>query len=134
MIATDLHADRIELSCQIDSFPEAKVVWKFHDQILVPSEKYSIFQNESDSKLIINQMQSDHDYGLYVCHAVNKLGEHSTTIQLRSKGIIDIHFCEERTTIERSVVHSVCALFPIIIISVRQESTEANMLRTDGDF
>lgn len=98
IIATDLYADQIELSCQIDSFPEAKVSWKFNDQIISPSDKYSIFQNESDSKLIIKQMQSDLDYGLYSCRAVNKLGEHSTTIQLRSKGIIDIHFeTNERT-------------------------------------
>ena len=56
------------------------------------SNKYSILQNKSLSYLTIQQIQSVHDYGLYSCNASNKLGYNSTTIQLRSKGIIDIHF------------------------------------------
>ena len=110
IIAIDLYADQIELSCQIDSFPESKVSWKYGDQFILPSEKYTILQNGSNSILIIKQMQSDLDYGLYSCHAVNKLGEHSTTIQLRSKGIIDIHFEQnERTLNDRILI--LCLLF-----------------------
>ncbi len=68
----------------------------------------SIVQNQTSSYLIIQQLQSNFDYGLYTCNASNRLGKNSTTIQLRSKGkglvtlnkmnhqstfMIDIHSC-----------------------------------------
>ena len=86
IIAVDQFTSNVALNCEIDSFPEAKVFWKFNQQDLVPSSRYTIVQNETSSSLIVKQIQSIHDYGIYTCHAINQLADRFVTIQLRSKG------------------------------------------------
>ncbi len=86
IIAEDLSTTDIKFHCDIDSNPESTVHWRFNKQILFNSNKYSIIQNKSSSYLILQQIQSTVDYGLYSCNATNKLGYNFTTIQLRSKG------------------------------------------------
>ena len=130
-IATDIFTSEISLSCEIDSFPESKIFWKVHDQVIVPSTKYSIVQNTSNSQLIIKQISSNADYGLYSCHASNKLGDQSITIQLRSKGIVDIHF-GTRAEIERTA--TAFALCSIIIISDFRQSTPDLPMCAGGSF
>jgi len=78
-----------KLQCEIDSYPESTIIWTYNDRQIFNSNKYSIIQNQSSSYLIIQQLQSNFDYGLYTCTAANKLGKNSTTIQLRSKGMIN---------------------------------------------
>jgi hypothetical protein len=88
ILAADISATNIKFQCEIDSSPESTIMWKFQDKILFNSNKYSIIQNKSLSYLILQQIQSNTDYGIYSCNATNKLGYNSTTIQLRSKGIL----------------------------------------------
>ena len=131
MIATDVFTSDIPLSCVVDSFPESKIFWKFQDQAIVPSTKYSIAQNKSISQLVIKQISSNADYGSYSCHASNKLGDQSISIQLRSKGIVDMHF-RTRGEIERTA--TAFALFSIIIISDFRRSISDLPVCTGGSF
>ncbi|CAF2872012.1 unnamed protein product [Rotaria sp. Silwood2] len=87
IIAADLHTTNIKFQCEIDSYPESIIIWTFNNSVIFNSNKYSIIQNKSVSYLMIQEILSDIDYGLYSCNASNKLGYNSTTIQLRSKGI-----------------------------------------------
>ncbi|CAF3337413.1 unnamed protein product [Rotaria sp. Silwood1] len=87
IIAVDLHTTNIKFQCDIDSYPDSIIIWTFNNNVIFNSNKYSIIQNKSLSYLIIQQIQSITDYGLYSCNASNKLGYNSTTIQLRSKGV-----------------------------------------------
>ncbi|CAF1149692.1 unnamed protein product [Adineta ricciae] len=89
VVAADLQETNIELHCQIDTYPEATVRWKFENRILLNSTKYSILQKNSSSYLILHQIESTIDYGFYSCNATNKLGSNSTNIQLRSKDVPD---------------------------------------------
>ena len=86
IVAEDLHAKNVTLSCQIDSYPSSVISWLYQNRILFNSPKYKIIQNASSSYLILNEIQSSNDYGIYSCNASNKFGYNSTTIQLRSKG------------------------------------------------
>ena len=86
IIAVDYLTTNIRLECQIDSYPTSTIFWTFNKQLIVNSTKYSIYQNQSSSILIIGQVQSNFDYGFYSCNASNPLGNHSTLIQIRSKG------------------------------------------------
>ncbi|CAF0978283.1 unnamed protein product [Rotaria sordida] len=87
IIAVDLHTTNIKLQCEIDSYPESIIIWNFNNSVIFNSNKYSLIQNKTISYLIIQQIQSNTDYGLYSCNASNKLGYNSTTIQLRSKDV-----------------------------------------------
>lgn len=82
----DLFTLNIKLHCEIDSYPESTITWSYNDRQISYSNKYSIINNQTSSYLIIQQLQSNFDYGFYTCAASNKLGKDSTTIQLRSKG------------------------------------------------
>ena len=86
IVAAEPFALNTKLQCEIDSSPESTIIWTYNDRQISPSNKYSIIQNQTSSDLIIQQLQSNFDYGLYTCNASNKLGKNSTTIQLRSKG------------------------------------------------
>lgn len=86
IIAVDPLATNIQLQCQIDSHPDAIIFWTYRNQRILNSTKYTIQQNQSSSTLIIRQLQSNFDYGFYSCNASNPLGNHSTLIQIRSKG------------------------------------------------
>ena len=86
IIAADSSTIDIKFRCDIDSNPESIVHWRFNKQTLFKSDKYNIIHNKSSSYLILQQIQSTHDYGFYSCNATNKLGYNFTTIQLRSKG------------------------------------------------
>ncbi|CAF0846546.1 unnamed protein product [Rotaria sp. Silwood1] len=87
ILAIDLFTLNIKLQCDIDSYPESTIIWTYNDRQIFNSNKYSIIKNKTSSYLIIQQLQSDFDYGFYSCNASNKLGKNSTTIQLRSKGV-----------------------------------------------
>jgi hypothetical protein len=86
ILASEPFTLNIKLQCEIDSYPESTIIWTYNDRQIFNSNKYTIIQNQSSSDLIIQQLQSNFDYGLYTCTAANKLGRNSTTIQLRSKG------------------------------------------------
>lgn len=86
ILAEDLFTLNIKLQCDIDSYPESTIIWTFNDRQISNSDKYSIIKNQASSYLIIQQLQSNFDYGIYSCSASNKLGNNSTKIQLRSKG------------------------------------------------
>jgi len=86
ILACDPFELNTKLECEIDSYPESTITWTYNHQQIFPSNKYSIIQNNTSSYLIIQQLQSNFDYGLYTCNASNRLGRNSTTIQLRSKG------------------------------------------------
>ncbi|CAF4923188.1 unnamed protein product, partial [Rotaria magnacalcarata] len=86
IVAVDLLTTNVKFQCEIDSYPESIVTWRFNNNnVIFNSNKYSIVQNKSLSYLTIQQIQSNTDYGLYSCNATNNLGYNSTTIQLRSK-------------------------------------------------
>ncbi|CAF1385753.1 unnamed protein product [Adineta steineri] len=87
IIASDPFTLNTKLHCQIDSYPDSTIIWTYNNRQLFQSNKYSILQNKTSSYLIIQQLQSNFDYGLYTCNASNKLGQNSTTIQLRSKDV-----------------------------------------------
>ncbi|CAF2092548.1 unnamed protein product [Rotaria magnacalcarata] len=88
IVAVDLLTTNVKFQCEIDSYPESIVTWRFNNNnVIFNSNKYSIVQNKSLSYLTIQQIQSNTDYGLYSCNATNNLGYNSTTIQLRSKAI-----------------------------------------------
>ncbi|CAF0928865.1 unnamed protein product [Rotaria sordida] len=87
ILALDLFTLNIKLQCDIDSYPESTIIWTYNDRQIFNSNKYSIIKNKTSSYLIIQQLQSNFDYGFYSCNASNKLGKNSTTIQLRSKDI-----------------------------------------------
>ena len=86
ILASDPFSLNTKLQCQIDSYPDSTIVWTYNNRDIFNSNKYSILQNQTTSYLIIQQLQSNFDYGLYTCIATNRLGKNSTTIQLRSKG------------------------------------------------
>ena len=86
IVAAESFALNVKLQCEIDSYPDSTIVWTYNDRQIFNSNKYSIVENQTSSALIIQQLQSNIDYGLYTCNASNKLGKNSTTIQLRSKG------------------------------------------------
>lgn len=86
IVAAESFALNVKLQCEIDSYPDSTIVWIYNDRQIFNSNKYSIVENQTSSALIIQQLQSNIDYGLYACNASNKLGKNSTTIQLRSKG------------------------------------------------
>ena len=88
IVALDLYTKNIKLQCIIDSYPEAKITWIFNNKVVLNSTKYSIIENKTFSYLIIQQIESNIDYGSYSCNASNKLGYNSSTIQLRSKGML----------------------------------------------
>lgn len=86
IVAAESFALNVKLQCEIDSYPQSTIIWTYNDRQISPSNKYSIIENQTSSSLIIQQLQSNFDYGLYICNASNRLGKNSTTIQLRSKG------------------------------------------------
>ncbi len=86
ILASEPFTLNTKLQCAVDSYPESTIIWTYNDRQIFESNKYTIVQNQSSSDLIIQQLQSNFDYGLYTCTAANKLGKNSTTIQLRSKG------------------------------------------------
>jgi hypothetical protein len=88
ILASDPFTLNTKLDCEVDSYPESTILWTYNDRQIFNSNKYSIIINKTSSYLIIQQLQSNFDYGLYTCNASNKLGKNSTTIQLRSKGNI----------------------------------------------
>lgn len=87
IVAAESFALNVKLQCEIDSYPQSNIVWTYNDRQISNSNKYSIVENQTSSSLIIQQLQSNVDYGLYTCNASNRLGKNSTTIQLRSKGM-----------------------------------------------
>ncbi|CAF1643331.1 unnamed protein product [Rotaria magnacalcarata] len=87
ILAMDLFTLNIKLQCDVDSYPESTIVWTFNDRQIFLSNKYSIIKNKTSSYLIIQQLQSNFDFGFYSCNASNKLGKNSTLIQLRSKDV-----------------------------------------------
>lgn len=89
IVAAESLSLNVKLQCEIDSYPDSTIVWTYNDRQIFNSNKYSIVENPTSSTLIIQQLQSNIDYGLYTCNASNKLGKNSTTIQLRSKGMND---------------------------------------------
>ncbi|CAF0805722.1 unnamed protein product [Adineta steineri] len=89
IIAADIRETNIKFQCEIDSYPKSEIRWKFQNKFLLNSTKYFMIQNQSLSYLILQQIQSNTDYGIYSCNANNKLGYNSTTIQLRSKDVPD---------------------------------------------
>lgn len=86
ILAVDPYTTNIKLECEIDSYPESTIFWTYNNHEIYNSNKYSIIKNQTKSYLIIQQLQSNLDYGLYTCNASNRLGKNSTIIQLRSKG------------------------------------------------
>jgi len=87
ILAADPFTMNVKIHCQIDAYPSSNTIWSYNNREIFNSNKYSILQNQTSSTLIIQQLQSNFDYGLYTCMASNKLGQNSTTIQLRSKGM-----------------------------------------------
>ncbi|CAF0743366.1 unnamed protein product [Didymodactylos carnosus] len=93
-IASDPMTDVI-FQCQIDSYPESTINWIFNGTLIgTNTGKYFIIQKRindiSQSNLIVKNVQTPIDYGLYSCSAMNKFGQNSTTIQLRLKDIPDV--------------------------------------------
>jgi len=92
ILAADLFTSNVKLHCQIDSYPESTIHWAYNNRDIYNSNKYTIINNKTSSYLIIQQIQSNFDYGFYSCNASNRLGKNSTTIQLRSKGKYTINY------------------------------------------
>ncbi|UJR23196.1 hypothetical protein I4U23_026215 [Adineta vaga] len=104
ILASDPFTSNTKLECEIDSYPESNILWTYNNRQIFPSNKYSIIQNKTTSYLIIQQLQSNFDYGLYTCNASNRLGHNSTTIQLRSKDVPETPINVNLTSVTYSTI------------------------------
>ncbi|XKL67665.1 hypothetical protein PGB90_003156 [Kerria lacca] len=76
----------VDLGCRIEAFPDPVINW-LKDGYLITNNKHyrieqlSIVGEYKDSTLLISSIKPN-QYGIYVCRAVNKLGQAEAQIQL----------------------------------------------------
>ncbi|KAG9460950.1 hypothetical protein GDO78_018611, partial [Eleutherodactylus coqui] len=69
------------LTCSVTGHPEPRVTWKKGQQD-VPLDGQKFTLSSDGRRLSVTELEKS-DEGEYTCHAINRLGEHNTTLYLQ---------------------------------------------------
>ena len=90
---TICEGDMARFYCQVYSQPEASIVWRFNGEPIQSDNVYQVcVEKDGRSWLVIDEALSE-DSGVYSVHAVNDLGEATSSALLMVEGTSMLHVC-----------------------------------------
>ncbi|KAG5892011.1 hypothetical protein JTB14_024451 [Gonioctena quinquepunctata] len=84
LVSSD-RGEEAELTCTVDAYPTAHIVWKRNGENIVSNDKHNIklirHERVHESVLIISNLEDD-SFGTYTCFAKNRLGKKEKKVNL----------------------------------------------------